>query len=80
MPKNTSVTLGEHFDGFIARQIEKGRFASTSEVVRAGLRLLEEHEMKLAALRQALKEGEDSGIADYSLEELLDELDNELAS
>lgn len=80
MPKNTSVTLGEHFDGFIASQIEKGRFASTSEVVRAGLRLLEEHEMKLAALRQALKEGEDSGIAEYSLEGLLDELDNELTS
>ncbi len=80
MQKNTSVTLGEHFDAFIASQIEKGRFVSTSEVVRAGLRLLEEHEMKLAALRQALKEGEDSGIADYSLEGLLDELDNELAS
>ncbi|ETX04947.1 type II toxin-antitoxin system ParD family antitoxin [Candidatus Entotheonella palauensis] len=80
MQKNTSVTLGEHFDAFIASQIEKGRFVSTSEVVRAGLRLLEAHEIKLAALRQALKEGEDSGIADYTLEGLLDELDNELAS
>ena len=77
MQKNTSVTLGEHFEAFIARQIEGGRFASASEAIRAGLRLLEEHEMKLAALRRALQEGEDSGFAEYSLQGLLDELDNE---
>lgn len=75
MQKNTSVTLGEHFEGFIADQIKEGRFASTSEVVRAALRLLEERELKLTALRQALKEGEESGIASYSLEGLIDELD-----
>lgn len=77
MQKNTSVTLGAHFENFIAQQITEGRFGSASEVVRAGLRLLEERETKLAALRQALKVGEDSGKAEYSLQGLLDELDGE---
>lgn len=40
MPKNTSITLGAHFDGFIAQKINDGRYASASEVVRAGLRML----------------------------------------
>jgi antitoxin ParD1/3/4 len=75
MQKNTSVTLGEHFETFIAEQIKGGRFASASEAVRAGLRLLEEREMKLAALRQALKDGEDSGVAEYSLHALIEDLD-----
>ncbi len=44
MPRNTSVTLGEHFERFIAKQIKAGRFESKSEVVRAAMRLLEEHE------------------------------------
>lgn len=79
MQKNTSVTLGEHFEAFIAEQIKGGRFSSASEAIRAGLRLLEERELKLAALRQALKEGEDSGIAKYSLDDLLEELDRESA-
>ena len=79
MQKNTSVTLGEHFEAFIASQIASGRFASASEAIRAGLRLLEEHEMKLAALRRALQEGEDSGFTEYSLPGLLEELDKESA-
>ncbi|MBT9499530.1 MAG: type II toxin-antitoxin system ParD family antitoxin [Zoogloea sp.] len=61
MSRNTSVTLGEHFEGFIAQQISAGRFESKSEVVRAAMRLLEEHEHKVSALRQALAEGENSG-------------------
>lgn len=77
MQKNTSVTLGSHFDQFIAQQIEEGRFASASEAIRAGLRLLEERETKLSALRKALIEGEESGVADYSLQGLIDELDAE---
>ena len=77
MQKNTSVTLGAHFEDFIEQQVSEGRFSSASEAIRAGLRLLEERETKLAALRQALKAGEESGKADYSLKGLLDELDKE---
>jgi antitoxin ParD1/3/4 len=64
MSKNTSITLGAHFLGFVEGQVATGRFASASEVVRAGLRLLEEHEQRLAALRDALAEGEASGPAE----------------
>lgn len=75
MAKNTSVSLGEHFEGFIAHQIENGRYGSASEVVRAGLRLLEDTENKLGALRRMLAEGEQSGTADYSYNEFMAELD-----
>ncbi len=77
MQKNTSVTLGAHFERFIASQVGGGRYGSASEVVRAGLRLLEEHETRVAALRRALQEGEESGGAEYSLEGLIAELDQE---
>lgn len=63
MPRNTSVTLGEHFDEFVAGKIEQGRFQTVSEVVRAGLRTLEENESKLDVLRAKLQEGQDSPIA-----------------
>ena len=78
MPKNTSITLGDHFDGFITQQIGDGRYASASEVVRAGLRLLEDNEQKIATLRHLLEEGENSGTAEYSYESLMQELDDEL--
>jgi antitoxin ParD1/3/4 len=77
MSKNTSVTLGQHFEEFIAQQVTAGRFGSASEAIRAGLRLLEERETRLAALRRALLEGEESGTADYSLDKLNRELDGE---
>jgi len=59
--KNTSFSLGEHFATFVDTEVAKGRYASASEVVRAGLRLLEEREAHLTALRAALIEGEESG-------------------
>lgn len=61
MTKNTSVIIGDHLAEFIERQVSEGRYGSASDVVRAGLRLLEEREMKVEALRAALIEGEESG-------------------
>lgn len=63
MPRNTSVSLGDHFAGFVDRSVESGRYQNASDVVRAGLRLLEEHEAKVEALCQALVVGEQSGEA-----------------
>lgn len=63
MGKNTSFSLGEHFSSFIDREVEEGRYGSASDVVRAGLRLLEEQETKLKALRAAIDEGDASGDA-----------------
>lgn len=62
MPRNTSVTLGEHFEEFIASKIRQGQFQSASEVVRAGLRKLEEDEVKLQSLRARLQAGENSPV------------------
>lgn len=64
MPRNTSVTLGDHFDAFVAAKISQGRFQSVSEVIRAGLRKLEEDEIKLEALREKLQAGEASPVVD----------------
>jgi len=61
MAKSTSIVIGDHFEKFIATQLEGGRYGSVSEVVRQGLRLLEEHEGQIEALRQALIAGEQSG-------------------
>ena len=61
MTRNTSISLGDHFGAFIEQQISHGRYGSASEVVRAGLRQLEEHEVRLSALRAALADGENSG-------------------
>jgi len=63
MNKNTSISLGDHFDSFVRQSITKGRFKNASEVIRAGLRLLEEEESKVIALRQAIDDGIDSGLA-----------------
>ncbi len=75
MPRNTSVTIGDHFTDFISTQVSAGRYGSASDVVRAGLRLLEEHEAKFKALQDALVEGEQSGMAEpFDFEDFLSDL------
>jgi len=64
MARNTSVTLGSHFDEFVSEKISQGRYQSISEVVRAGLRKLEEDESKLQVLKEKLQAGEDSPIVE----------------
>ena len=64
MARNTSVSLGDHFTSFIDQQVQEGRYGSASDVMRAGLRLLEEHEAKVKALQDALIAGEKSGRAE----------------
>ncbi|QEL21408.1 type II toxin-antitoxin system ParD family antitoxin [Bosea sp. F3-2] len=61
MAKNTSISLGDHFSTFVGQQVKSGRYGSASDVVRAGLRLLEEHEARVQTLRDALVAGEESG-------------------
>jgi antitoxin ParD1/3/4 len=63
MGKNTSVSLGDHFQDFVESSISEGRYNNASEVIRAGLRLLEEEEHKITALKAAIREGIASGIA-----------------
>lgn len=60
---NTTVSLGDYFSAFVKRQVASGHYKSESEVVAAGLRLLEENEAKLEALRAAIRDGETSGFA-----------------
>jgi antitoxin ParD1/3/4 len=64
MGKNTSISLGNHFETFVENSISRGRFNNVSEVIRAGLRLLEEEESRLSVLKNAIQEGIDSGIAE----------------
>lgn len=77
-PENTSITLSEHFIAFAERQVANGRYGSTSDVVRAGLRLLENQEAALMRLRAAIQDGIDSGPAEpFDLSEFLDEMHRE---
>jgi len=64
MRQNTSVYLGSYFDNFVKTNISEGRYSNASEVVRSGLRLLEEEENKMKVLKKLIQEGIDSGIAD----------------
>jgi antitoxin ParD1/3/4 len=63
MGKNTSVSLGSHFESFIHHSVQGGRFSNASEVIRAGLRLLEQEEARLYELKRAISECLESGIA-----------------
>ncbi len=73
--KNTSISLGTYFDRFVSSQVSAGRYKNVSEVIRAGLRLLENEESKAIALKNAIQEGIDSGIAnDFDWEKNLTEL------
>jgi len=75
MNRNTSISIGNYFDDFIQSCISSGRYKNASEVVRAGLRLLEEEENKIVALRAAVKDGIESGIAhDFDPESHLEKL------
>ena len=70
---STSVTLGDHFEGFIAQEIETGRYKTASEVMRAALRLLENESQQRQAIIQALIEGEESGTSDRITDEIFEE-------
>lgn len=73
--KTTSVALGPHFEDFIQASILSGRYNNASEVVRSGLRLLEDQEQKMAALRSAIEEGMNSGIVeDFDPQEQLQQM------
>ena len=77
----TSVALSHHFESFVRAQVDSGRFNNVSEVVRAGLRLLENHESQQVAKLQALREAVAVGLAsgpDLSEEEVFDELESRL--
>ena len=73
--KNTSISLGDYFDQFIQSQVSAGRYKNVSEVVRAGLRLLENEESKVIALRNAIQEGLNSPLVeDFDFEQNLRDL------
>ena len=75
MGKNTSISLGSHFEQFINNEVKSGRYGSASEVIRSALRLLENEEHRLSELRNALVLGEESGwVEDFNPEEHLQKL------
>ncbi len=78
MSKNTSISLGNYFDQFISSQISVGRYKNVSEVIRAGLRLLENEESKIIALRNAIQEGMNSSrVENFDFDENLTRLKSE---
>lgn len=75
MGRNTSVSLGDYFESFVDSSVSRGRFKKASEVIRVGLRLLEVEEGKIIALKKAINEAMDSGIAkDFDPKKYLESL------
>ena len=75
MSKTTSIALGDHFTRFLAEQVATGRYGSASEVIRTGLRLLEEREVVLAQLRAEIARGEASGVAEgFDIDDFFDQV------
>ncbi|SHG26800.1 antitoxin ParD1/3/4 [Salegentibacter echinorum] len=73
--KNTSISLGDYFDQFVQTQVSAGRYKNVSEVIRAGLRLLENEESKVVALRNAIQDGLDSPLVeDFDFDDNLERL------
>lgn len=78
MSKNTSISLGNYFDEFIQTQISTGRYKNVSEIIRAGLRLLEDEENKVVALRSAIQKGLNSQrVENFDFDEHLAKLKSE---
>jgi len=75
--KKRTFSLPTDHSDFIDKQVESGSYATASEVVRAGLRLLEDAETRLGTLRKMLQDGENSGVADYDYDSFIEELDRE---
>jgi antitoxin ParD1/3/4 len=77
MPRNASVTLGPHYEAFVDSQVSNSGFCSRSEVIRAGLSLLEEHQAKVTALKQAITMGLNSESVECSYADFMAELEQE---
>ena len=75
MSKNTSISLGNYFDQFVSSQVSAGRYKNVSEVIRAGLRLLENEESKAIALKNAIQDGLNSPrVENFDFDEHLEKL------
>jgi antitoxin ParD1/3/4 len=73
--KNTSISLGDYFEQFVSNQVSVGRYKNVSEVIRAGLRLLEDEESKTIALRNAIQKGlESPRVENFNFDENLIQL------
>ena len=76
--KNTSISLGDYFEQFVSTQVSVGRYKNVSEVIRAGLRLLENEENKVIALKNAIQEGLNSArVENFDFDENLKNLKSE---
>ncbi|ECL4818099.1 type II toxin-antitoxin system ParD family antitoxin [Salmonella enterica] len=70
MARVTSVTLGEHFNGFVGEMIESGRYGNTSEVLRDALRLMEAREQRLQNVREMVLAGVNAPVSERSMDEI----------